>query len=149
MSFSATDTSGTAVTLQVGGNNADTVFSGSMTAGGPLVKIGTGNLVLSNVNKLSRGITVNGGTLTLTGANRFAGQTSVNAGILQLGNVNALQFGILAVNVDNGVAFEPGIGTFALAGLSGSHSLSLVDTSGAPVALQLGNDLGVSTYSAR
>ena len=55
MSFSATDTSGTAVTLQVGGNNTDAVFSGSMTAGGPLVKIGTGNLVLSDVEQtLSR-----------------------------------------------------------------------------------------------
>jgi autotransporter-associated beta strand protein len=59
--------------LTVGGNNLSTVVSGVIedssapSAGGALVKIGTG-------------------TLTLTGTNAYTGGTTVNGGTLQIGN---------------------------------------------------------------
>ena len=61
------DTAGTAVTLSAGGNNASTTFSGVLTDGGNLAKVGTG-------------------TLTLTGANTYYGTTTISGGSLQLGN---------------------------------------------------------------
>lgn len=61
------DTASAAVTLSVGGNNANTTYSGGLTDGGSLVKVGNGTLILS-------------------GTNTFSGTTTVSAGSLQLGN---------------------------------------------------------------
>jgi fibronectin-binding autotransporter adhesin len=62
-----TDTAGSPVTLSVGGNNASSTYSGALTDGGNLVKVGSG-------------------TLTLTGTNTYYGTTVVGGGSLQLGN---------------------------------------------------------------
>ncbi|WP_237712349.1 autotransporter-associated beta strand repeat-containing protein [Pedosphaera parvula] len=62
-----TDTAGSPVTLSVGGNNAGSTYTGALTDGGNLVKVGSG-------------------TLTLTGTNTYSGTTTVSGGSLQLGN---------------------------------------------------------------
>jgi len=68
-----------AVALSVGANNADTTYSGVLTGGGSLTKIGMG-------------------TLTLTGNNNYSGATTVNAGTLRVNNVS----GTGAVTVASG-----------------------------------------------
>jgi len=62
------------VALTVGGNNANTTFSGSLSdsnSGGSLTKVGTGTLVLS-------------------GTNAYGGGTIVLSGILELLNSSAI-----------------------------------------------------------
>jgi fibronectin-binding autotransporter adhesin len=73
------NTSAAAVALTVGGNNASTTYSGTLSGAGGLTKAGTG-------------------TLTLTGQNTYTGTTSVTAGTLALGVTNALAAGSLTVN---------------------------------------------------
>jgi autotransporter-associated beta strand protein len=119
-SFSLTNSGGAAIALTVGSNNASTTYSGAMTGAGSLTKGGNG-------------------VLTLSGANTYSGTTTVFAGILSLGNAMALQNSTLTFSSSAGhVQFQPGIGTFTLGGLSGG--LSLTDTAGNPVNLQLGNN---------
>ncbi|RYD43021.1 MAG: hypothetical protein EOP85_10615, partial [Verrucomicrobiaceae bacterium] len=59
------DTAGNPVNLNVGGNNASTTFSGTLTGAGNLTKSGTG-------------------TLTFSGINAYSGNTTVAAGILEM-----------------------------------------------------------------
>jgi len=73
------DTAGGAITLNVGGNNGSTTFSGVLSGGGALVKSGTG-------------------ALTLSASNSYSGNTTVSGGTLQLGNASALGSGGLIVN---------------------------------------------------
>ncbi|HEY9509650.1 MAG TPA: autotransporter-associated beta strand repeat-containing protein, partial [Verrucomicrobiae bacterium] len=120
------DTAGSPVTLSVGGNNASTTYSGALTDGGNLVKVGSG-------------------TLTLAGANTFFGTTIVEGGSLQLGdggaggsltsgNILTLN-GNLTVNRNNsvmqGVDFSgsaiTGTGSFTQAG-SGTTTLNAANS---------------------
>jgi len=59
--------SGGAVALTVGGNGANTAYSGVMSGSGSLTKAGSG-------------------AMTLTGSNTYSGATAVNSGTLQLGD---------------------------------------------------------------
>ena len=56
-----------AVTLTVGGNHADTNYSGVLSGAGSLTKSGTG-------------------TFTLSGSNTYTGATTINSGVLQIGD---------------------------------------------------------------
>jgi len=57
-----------AIALTVGGDNANTTYAGVLSAGGSLIKTGTG-------------------TWTLSGANSYSGATQVNAGTLSINTV--------------------------------------------------------------
>ena len=68
------DTSAGAIALQVGNNNATTAYSGILSGGGSLVKIGTGTLTLSGVNTFTGGLTIKNGTVgTATSLNALGG----------------------------------------------------------------------------
>ena len=66
---------------------------------------------------------------------------------MQLAHGQALVNSTAVVNVDNGLSFGTGIGTFTLGGLAGSGSFALADTGGNAVALQVGNNNASTVYS--
>lgn len=68
------DVNSAGITLQVGGNGADTAYSGVLSGAGRLVKVGAG-------------------VLTLTNANVYSGATFINAGVLAVSNDHALSNG--------------------------------------------------------
>ena len=74
---------GLGTTLTAGGDNTSTVFSGVISGGGALNKVGSG-------------------TLTLTGANSYEGDTTITAGTLQLGNGGTTTGSILSDVIDHG-----------------------------------------------
>ena len=118
-------------TLTVGNGNASSVFSGTIqdTSGAiALVKTGTG-------------------TLTLAGADTYIGGTTISGGTLLLNNAAAVQDSTVTVSTSNGLRFGTGITTFTLGGLAGSSSFALADTSGAGVAVQIGNNNASTSYS--
>jgi autotransporter-associated beta strand protein len=63
--FVLTDGSAAAVTLQVGGNNATTNYSGSIGGNGTLIKVGDGILTMSGGSTYSGGTVLVGGLLAI------------------------------------------------------------------------------------
>ena len=98
-----------AATLTTGNDNTSTIFSGVISGGGGLTKIGNGILTLTGANTFTGGTTVNGGGLVVNGS--LASGVTVNNGTLS----GTGSFGGL---VANGGVLAPGnsIGTFAVNG---------------------------------
>ena len=128
-------------TLTIGVNNGSGTFGG-VISDTPLVDGGNGYGTL-NLVKMGSGMQ------TLSGANTFAGNTTVNGGTLQLGNANAVQNTAVAVNVNGGLTFVAGIGTFNVGSLGGSGNIVLQDSSSAQgaVALNVGGNNYYTYYS--
>ena len=103
----------------------------------------------------SGNIAASEGSVTKTGAgtevfaspNTYGDPTYITGGVLQLADPNAVQNSTVNVNVDNGLTFGPGVGTFNLGGLSGSGAVPLADTNGNAVAIQVGGNNQDATYS--
>ncbi len=72
-------------TLTVGGNNTSTIFGGTITNTGALVKQGTGTMALTNDNTYSGPTTIAGGTLVLGSANALPGGVGTTGGNSALG----------------------------------------------------------------
>jgi autotransporter-associated beta strand protein len=71
--------SGPGVNLLVGNNNADTTYSGVMSANGTLTKIGSGRLILSGNNTYTGVTNIRSGTLEVTATGAFgAGAITLN-----------------------------------------------------------------------
>jgi autotransporter-associated beta strand protein len=103
-------------------------FSGSITGSVSLTKVGDG-------------------VLNLTTPNALSAPTTVSAGAIRLSNADAVANGIIGPNVDNGVIFNSGIGTFNIGGLDGVVALDLTDTALAPVRLVVGGNNSSSTFN--
>ena len=58
---------GDGIALTVGGNGANTTYSGDLSGSGSLTKIGAGTMVLSNMVNYAGTTIVNGGALIVTG----------------------------------------------------------------------------------
>ena len=124
-------------TLNVGGNNASSTFSG-------LLVNGTGNLALTKTGT---------GTLTLNNvlAGSFTGATTITAGAIKIATPLALQSGTtINVNVANGLLFDTDVPQ--ISGLAGNSTFALQTTPtsavpNAPVMLTVGNNNVGGTYS--
>ena len=92
-------------TLAVGGNNIDTVFSGSISGTGGIVKSGTGGMCF-------------------LGSNSYAGVTTIQSGILSAGSLNTFSQSS-EVNLENSEFALLDLGGFdnTIGGLSGGGSL--------------------------
>ena len=87
--LSLSNTAAAAVTLNVGGNNASTIFSGNLS-GGSLTKIGAGTLTLSGNVTLAGTATVSGGAV-----NQSAGYLQGPAVVVDGGAYNLSGTGII------------------------------------------------------
>ena len=103
-------------------------FSGSVTGSANVTKSGDGELNLPTPNAISV-------------------VASVSAGVIKLSNANAVTNGSIGPNVDNGVIFNSGIGTFNVGGLNGASVLDLTDTAASPVKLSVGGNNSSSTFN--
>ena len=94
--------------LTVGSNNRSTNVSGVIDdggAGGSLVKVGTGTLILSGSNTYTGATTVNGGTLAVNGSILMSSGVTVNTGGTLAGT------GIVGNTLVTGGTFAPGNGS--------------------------------------
>jgi fibronectin-binding autotransporter adhesin len=162
---SLTNASGGPVTLTVGG--ADGTYSGAFSGGGSLGWAGPGNLTLAGDNTFNGDLAVGGGgliltnenapgsatlyhgTMTLTAAGSINAPVTVIGGTIQLNNANGLQNDTIDVNASNAISFGPGIASFTIGGLTRTRSngsITLTDTSGAPVTLRVGANNGSTSF---
>ena len=96
----------------------------------------------------SGGLTkIDSGTLALGVANTYSGSTTISGGVLQLKNAQAAQDSTVSVNVNNGLAFGPGVTAPALGGLAGSGKINLATTDSSAVTLTVGGNNQNTTYT--
>jgi autotransporter-associated beta strand protein len=116
------------VALTVGNNDTGSAYAGTLTGSGSLTKIGTG-------------------TLTLSGTNTFTGYTKIAGGVLYLNNAMALQNSTLDLgNYGGNISFGYLTGA-TFGGLQGGQDLTLINMVVNPVALTIGKNDVLSTYS--
>ena len=101
-----------AATIDTGGNNTSTTFSGSVSGTGALVKSGTGTLTLAGANSYSGGTTVSGGVLAGTTAS-LQGSILNNAAVAFAQSTNGTYAGTMT---GSGTLFKTGAGTLTLTG---------------------------------
>lgn len=108
-----------AVALTVGGNNASTLYSGSLSGAGSLTKTGTGALTLTGINTNSGSIVIAQGTLRVAsdaalGTNAtLIGNTSASASTFAAADATALTLArSLSLNIGGGgITFGDATGT--------------------------------------
>ena len=136
-SLALTNTASGSVALTIGSSNTNATYSGVLSGGGSLTKIGNGTLTLSSTNTYTGGTTFSGGTLSVgsdsnlggTGTLTFTGGAlAANAsftsnravtlsasGTIDTGTNNVTLSGILS---GSGVLNKGGTGTLTLTGTS-------------------------------
>jgi autotransporter-associated beta strand protein len=140
VTLATVDSSPLAVALTVGGNNADTTYSGSLSGSGSLLKTGTGQLMLSGASTYSGSTAVNAGQLMINGS--LVSPVTVNAGGTLSGTGS-----LASVTVTAGGYLAPGDspGVMQLSGsltlLSGAMVDYELDTPGSSDEISMPNEL--------
>ena len=101
-----------AATVNTGGNNTSTTFSGPISGGGALVKSGTGTLTLAGTNSYGGGTTVSAGVLAGTSAS-LQGAILNNAAVVFSQPSDGTYAGAMT---GSGTLFKTGAGTLTLTG---------------------------------
>ena len=128
-SLALSNTSSTAIALQVGSNNASTTYAG----------------VLSGPGRSPRSAPVPSRSPALTPT---PAHTTISNGTLFWPTSTPCKTARRTVNAAaNGLSFAPDIGTFYLGGLAGSGNIALADVNAAAVSLQVGSNNANTTYS--
>ena len=144
----------TSFTVQVGGLNADSTFSGVIGGGAgtmSFIKTGSGSLTLSGANTYAGGTTLNGGTLRygVTNALPTSGAVAVNGGELDLatasgtiGTLNLVSGSVLGSSTSSLSA-----NSYTLA--SGTVAVNLGDRTASTLIVGAGNVIlsGNNTYT--
>ncbi len=73
-------TGASARAISIGNNNVSTTYSGALTNGGSVTKIGTGTLTLNGTNTYTGKTTISAGTLALSGSGSIASTNIIVAG---------------------------------------------------------------------
>ena len=134
-----TSGAGSATALNVGGNNASTVFSGAISDLSGVKPAAVGSLIKTGA-----------GTLTLSNSNTYAGGTIVLAGTLRLGNPGALGAGPLVLNgaTNAGAVVDLNGNGPSVAALSGTAGTITDQSLGAgPTTLEVNNSAAGTTYA--
>ena len=126
-----TSYSGSSVALTVGNNNSSTTYSGTLTGGGSLIKVGTGTLTLSGAQTYTGTTAVTVGTLVVNGSLGNGG-TTVASGATLAGNMTI--GGTTAVNGTLAVGNSPGTGNFATLDLNSTATTEVQFVNGAQSA---------------
>ena len=112
------NTAGSAVALTVGNNNnTGMAYSGALSGGGSLIKVGSGTQTLSGNSTYTGGTSFNAGTIAISGANNLGAASSTlnfNGGTLELtaNSVTLAQNGTIAtgttaiIQVDSGASLK-------------------------------------------
>lgn len=90
------------IALDVGGNGADTSYSGVISGGGSLAKSGTGTMTVSGTSIYTGATTVSAGTLNVTGQLSGTSSTTVSGGTLLANNSSGSATGSGNVTVQSG-----------------------------------------------
>ena len=123
-------------------------FAGSVTGSGGVTVNGAGVLNLTGANAISVATTVSAGVLELSAPNALPASVIINtAGTLELNNANAATNTAIVLDLDNGLTFNSGIGTFNVGSLTGANALTLEDIGSSPVILAVGANNSSPTYS--
>ena len=112
----------------MGGNNASTTFSGSLSGSGGLTKLGTGMLTLSRSNAYTGLTSINAGTLSLAHSAALAanGNITFGGGTLQFTASNALDYANRIINSGSPIQLDTnGQNVTFASGLISSNSAGL------------------------
>jgi autotransporter-associated beta strand protein len=168
-SIALKDTGNTAVALQVGYNNLDSEYSGSLSGVGSLKKIGSGLLTLSGHNNYAGGTTISAGSLRFNSGSTFyksspRGANNItieSAGTLLAdgdytsaqawlgsGKINTTSTGTLALTADSSDAISMGSYAGLSIGASGDYTYSGAMTPATDNKYRFGGGGGTLTVSS-
>jgi autotransporter-associated beta strand protein len=116
-----------ASSLAVGGNNADTAYSGILSGTGGLTKAGTGTLTLSGVNTLTGKVAITGGAISVAGESGLgATPATATADALTLdGGALILTAGTQTFSANRGITLGAGGGTLDTSSIADTTGLSV------------------------
>jgi autotransporter-associated beta strand protein len=144
------DNGGNPVALSVGANNSSTIYSGGLSAGGSLSKIGNGTLTLGGTNTYTGGTNVNSGKLYVNGSLDLTSTATVAAGATLGGQGTA---GFVSVNPGGNVeGGQGGSGSLTVANLtftgSGSVNVGTLANYATSPAINVSGSNALSTNGA-